>query len=71
MRYDIYVNRQPLATKHNLREALDLINEVFVPRSSFMIIEDDGKSQFPIIFIQSQEDLDKILEQEKKGLKKT
>ena len=71
MRYDIYVNRQPLATKYDLQEALDLINKVFIPRSSYMIIEDNGKSQFPIIFIQNQEDLDKILELEKKGLKKS
>lgn len=68
MKYTVYVNRKYLATKHTLQETLDFLCKIFVPRTSFMVIEDDGKSSFPIIFIQNQQDLDKLIENNGKQL---
>lgn len=68
MKYMVYVNRKYLTTKRTLQGTLDLLCEIFVPRTSFMVIEDDGKSSFPIIFIQNQQDLDKLIENNGKQL---
>lgn len=68
MKYMVYVNRKYLTTKHALQETLNLLCEIFIPRTSFMVIEDDGKSSFPIIFIQNQQDLEKLIKNNGKQL---
>lgn len=65
MRYDIYINTsvwKPLGSKDNLIDAIKVIRKNFILRAEFMIIEDDGKSQFPIIFIQNLKDFEELLE---------
>lgn len=67
MKYAIYIKHvvwELLATKYEYIDAVKTIRRNFneSDRASFMIIEDDGKSQFPIVFIQSKEDYYKFIE---------
>lgn len=53
-----------LATKYEYIEAVKTIRKNFneSDRASYMIIEDDGKSQFPIVFLQNKQDYYKFVE---------
>lgn len=68
MKYVIYIKHtvwELLATKYEYIDAVKAIRRNFneSDRASFMIIEDDGKSQFPIVFLQGKEDYYKFIEE--------
>lgn len=69
-KYTVYVKHTtyqdpPLTVKHSLLDAIKAIRNDFRhgSRASYLVIEDDGKSQFPTIFIQNEQDLCDLLEQ--------
>ena len=68
MKYTIYIKHvvwELLSTKHDLIDAIKVIRRNFndSDRAEYMIIEDDGKSQFPIIYLQNKQDYYNLLEQ--------
>lgn len=76
-KYTVYVKytnykEPPLAVKHNLIDAIKVIRNDFThgSRATYLVLEDDGLSTFPIILIQNEQDLLKLLEQYSSDLTK-
>ena len=75
MKYTVYIKHvvwELLSTKYDLIDAIKVIRKNFneSDRASFMIIEDDGKSQFPIIFLQNKQDYYNFIKQNEEKIKK-
>lgn len=75
MKYTVYVKHttwEHLALKYDLLDAIRIMRNDFThgSRANYIVVEDDGKSQFPIIFIQNEQDLCDLLEQYKEDLTK-
>ena len=69
-KYTVYVKYTtyqdpPLTVKHNLKDAIKAIRNDFThgSRATYLVLENDGLSTFPIILIQNEQDLCDLLEQ--------
>lgn len=68
MKYTIYVKHvvwELLSTKYDFNDAIKVIRRNFneSDRAEYMVIENDGKSDFPIIFIPNKEEYYRMLEE--------
>lgn len=75
MKYAIYIKHavwELLSTKYEYIDAVKTIRRNFneSDRAEFMIIEDDGKSQFPIVYLQNKADYYKFIEDNAEQLTK-
>lgn len=75
MKYIVYVKHttwERLSLKFDIIDAIKEIRKDFneSSRAEYMIIEDDGRSQFPIVFLQGKDDYYNLLKQNEEKIKK-
>jgi glutaredoxin len=74
MKYIVYVKHttwEYLSLKFDIIDAIKEIRKDFneSSRAEYMIIEDDGRSQFPIVFLQGKDDYYKLIQSFEKEIK--